>query len=89
MDITRPYTDSMTQVAAEDLPFEFFMDRLRLVEPCPIKDYEAYTGQALDSNIIDAIHQSVDQGLLTMDQAHWQVTPKGRRYLNSLLSQFV
>ena len=89
MDITRPYTDSMTQVAPEDLPFEFFMNRLRLVEPCPINDYEAFTGQALDSNIIGAIHQSVDQGLLTMDQAHWQVTPKGRRYLNSLLSQFV
>ena len=89
MDFTRDYTDTVSEVEKDDIPFEFFMNRLRLVEPCPIEDYEAYTGQALNKDVLNAIEKSVDQGLLTQSNQFWQVTHKGRRYLNSLLSQFV
>ena len=89
MEISRPYLDSETQVASDDLPFEFFMNRLRLVEPCPIDDFASFTGISLSTDVKRALDDAQQQGLLTANNSHWQVTHKGRRYLNSLLSCFV
>ncbi|MBB66123.1 MAG: YggW family oxidoreductase [Rickettsiales bacterium] len=89
MEISRPYLDTETQVPAEDLPFEFFMNRFRLVEPCPIEDYPALTGVELTKEYQDALDDAQAKGLLDITDTHWQVTAKGRRYLNTLLSCFV
>lgn len=88
MDLTRRYTDSREQVAAEDRPFEFFMNRFRLLEPCPVSDFTAYTGLPL-STIEPAITEAVTKGLLSQTSSHWQVTAKGARYLNDLLTLFM
>ncbi len=89
MTLDRPYLDSITQVAKDDLPFEFFMNRFRLVEPCPIEDYEALTGEALSKPVLSSLEDAARQELLEVNANYWTVTPKGRRYLNSLLSCFV
>ena len=89
MEISRPYIDNETQVEKHDVPFEFFMNRFRLVEPCPIEDYYALTGQVLSDDVKKALEDAQRQGLLDITSTHWQVTAKGRRYLNSLLSCFV
>ena len=89
MEISRPYLDSEQVVAADDLPFEFFMNRFRLVEPCPIDDFEALTGQPLSTEVNTALNDAEQQGLLVTTSSTWQVTDKGRRYLNTLLSCFV
>lgn len=89
MEISRPYLDSETQIASDDLPFEFFMNRFRLVEPCPIEDFASFTGISLSTDVKRALDDAQQQGLLTANNSHWQVTHKGRRYLNSLLSCFV
>jgi putative oxygen-independent coproporphyrinogen III oxidase len=89
MEISRPYLDSEQVVAADDLPFEFFMNRFRLVEPCPIDDFEALTGQRLTEEVVVALRDAEEQGLLATTSSTWQVTDKGRRYLNTLLSCFV
>jgi putative oxygen-independent coproporphyrinogen III oxidase len=39
MDLTRGYTSDKKVVPEQDLPFEFFMNRFRLLEPCPKSDY--------------------------------------------------
>ena len=88
MDISRGYMDSREQVDAEDRPFEFFMNRFRLLEPCPIADFTAYTGLPL-SCISSAIAAAEQKGLLTVSDSHWQVTELGARYLNDLLSLFI
>lgn len=88
MDLTRRYTDSREQVEAEDRPFEFFMNRFRLLEACPISDFSAYTGLPL-STIEPAIAEAVSKGLLSQTDSHWQVTAKGARYLNDLLTLFM
>ena len=88
MDISRGYMDSREQVDAEDRPFEFFMNRFRLLEPCPIADFTAYTGLPL-SYISSAIAVAEQKGLLTVSDSHWQVTELGARYLNDLLSLFI
>lgn len=89
MELSRPYLDQETHVKSEDLPFEFFMNRFRLVEPCPISDFEALTGTALQAAELRALEEAEQKGLLDITGTHWQVTPKGRRYLNSLLTCFV
>lgn len=88
MDISRGYMDSREQVDADDRPFEFFMNRFRLLEPCPIADFTAYTGLPL-SCISSAIAAAEQKGLLTVSDSHWQVTELGARYLNDLLSLFI
>lgn len=89
MELSRPYMDTETLVDQQDLPFEFFMNRFRLVEPCPIADFHDLTGHALSNDVNSALADAQRQGLLDITTTHWQVTAKGRRYLNSLLSCFV
>lgn len=89
MDISRPYLDTQTQVLQEDLPFEFFMNRFRLLEPCPKQDYQQLTGLSMDNQLADKLKQATDKGLISDNRTHWQVTPLGRRYLNSLLETLI
>lgn len=88
MDISRGYMDSRQQVEPEDRPFEFFMNRFRLLEPCPIADFSAYTGMPL-SSITAAINEAQQKQLITVSESHWQITEQGARYLNDLLTLFI
>ncbi|MEH8020411.1 radical SAM family heme chaperone HemW [Rheinheimera metallidurans] len=88
MDISRGYVDSREQVAAEDRPFEFFMNRFRLLEPCPISDFTAYTGLPL-STIAEPLKEAEQKELITITDSHWQISDKGARYLNDLLTIFI
>jgi len=89
MEMSRPYLDTQTLVSRDDLPFEFFMNRFRLVEPCTMIDFSDFTGTELTDDVKRALSDAHHQGLLSISDSHWQVTAKGRRYLNSLLSCFV
>lgn len=88
MDIIKPYLYKSWQVEQDDLAFEFFMNRFRLVEPCPINDFNALTQQPLQSQQ-HALTQAINAGLLIKTNSHWHVTPQGQRFLNDLLALFV
>lgn len=88
MDLSRGYLDSTTTVAAEDLPFEFFMNRFRLLEACPKADFTAYTGLPVET-VAPALARAVQLGLVSETPQHWQITPQGVRYLNELLQLFL
>ena len=89
MDLSRGYCNEKKVVAPDELPFEFFMNRFRLVEPCPKSDYTRFTGQKLDTQTQANLNHAIDKGLLIDGQEHWQVSPLGRRYLNTLLEMMV
>ncbi|MBU3004148.1 radical SAM family heme chaperone HemW [Paraglaciecola arctica] len=89
MDLTRSYMSDNKVVPTEDLPFEFFMNRFRLLEPCPKTDYENFTGLGLDNKTAQNLEVAVKRGLLIESSDEWQVTPLGRRYLNTLLEMMV
>jgi putative oxygen-independent coproporphyrinogen III oxidase len=89
MDLTRSYTNDKKVVPSEDLPFEFFMNRFRLLEPCPKSDYSDFTGLALDDNTKKNLQIALTRGLLVESKNEWQVTLLGRRYLNTLLEMLV
>ncbi|MCC5852552.1 MAG: radical SAM family heme chaperone HemW [Alkalimonas sp.] len=88
MDLTRLYLDEQRQLDDSDLPFEFFMNRFRLLEPCPVQEFSAYTGLS-EASTQPAIQKAIKLGLLHHDNQHWQVSPRGSRYLNDLLTLFL
>lgn len=88
LNLLKPYRDSETEVAEEDRPFEFFINRLRLIEPCPKQEFTERTG--LDLAVIQpTIDEALAQGYLTENETQWQVTEKGRLFLNDLLELFM
>jgi putative oxygen-independent coproporphyrinogen III oxidase len=89
MDLTRRYTSDKKVVPEQDLPFEFFMNRFRLLEPCPKSDYSNLTGMPLDNATKQNLETAITRGLLVESSDEWQVTPLGRRYLNTLLEMMV
>ncbi|GAA0856712.1 radical SAM family heme chaperone HemW [Aliiglaciecola litoralis] len=89
MDLTKDYTHKQWQVEEQDLPFEFFMNRLRLMEPCPKSDYELLTGYSLPQATLSNLERAIQLGLLSDSATDWQLTAHGQRYLNSLLETLV
>ncbi len=86
--MVKPYLDSETDVAESDRPFEFFINRFRLLQPCPKQDFVNFTGLPL-SSIEPTISQAIEEGYLSESEFAWQVTEKGRLFLNDLLECFM
>lgn len=84
----KPYLDKETQVDAIERPFEFFMNRFRLLEACPKQDYIDQTGLSLDT-IDTNIQWALDQKFLVDTGDTWQITEHGKLFLNDLLAAFV
>ncbi len=75
-------------ISADDLPFEFMMNALRLIDGVPTDLFEARTGMPLDAveaQLIDAR----GRGLLAADRQHLRPTERGQRFLNDLLQIFL
>ncbi|WP_212768873.1 radical SAM family heme chaperone HemW [Pectobacterium versatile] len=82
------YLDKQHDVANDDRPFEFFMNRFRLLEAAPRADFTAYTGLE-EHSIRPQLDQALAQGYLTETTTHWQITEHGKLFLNSLLELFL
>jgi oxygen-independent coproporphyrinogen-3 oxidase len=89
MDLSKPYLYKQKHVAADELAFEFFMNRFRLLEPCPKQDFISRCGRELSVDECNQLDRAEAKGLIEQSTEHWQVTELGRRYLNTLLSEFV
>lgn len=89
MDLTRSKMHKEYSIESQDLCFEFFMNRFRLVEAFEQSQFETYCGRALSGNEKQQINKLSDQGLLDISQSTWQLTSLGRRYLNSVLTSFL
>ncbi|ROQ30686.1 anaerobic coproporphyrinogen III oxidase [Gallaecimonas pentaromativorans] len=88
LDPSRSFMDQLLAVEADELPFEFFMNRLRLFEDVPKADFTHRTGLPLalaQQQLADAFAK----GLMVENASHWQVTEQGHRYLNQLLASFL
>jgi oxygen-independent coproporphyrinogen-3 oxidase len=75
-------------VAAADLPFEFMMNALRLLEGCSPGEFESRTGAAW-STVHATLEQAGKQGLMVDEAGRWRATPLGARFLNDLLQRFL
>ncbi|WP_338670808.1 radical SAM family heme chaperone HemW [Pantoea dispersa] len=82
------YLDKQHDVPDEDKPFEFFMNRFRLLEAAPRADFQRYTGQE-EAVIRPQIDAAIAAGYVQEQPEHWQITEKGKLFLNSLLELFM
>jgi len=71
----------------EELPIEFMLNALRLIEGVPAKFFAERTGLPLDA-IADRLEKAFDLELLAPQRDRLQPTPLGLRYLNELLLIF-
>ncbi|MDE9492907.1 radical SAM family heme chaperone HemW [Xenorhabdus bovienii] len=82
------YLDQQNQVDNEDRPFEFFMNRFRLLEAMPRQDFSDFTGLP-ESAIRPQLDEALAKGYITENATHWQITKHGKLFLNSLLELFL
>lgn len=75
-------------IGAEDMPFEFFMNALRLVDGVPAAFYPQRTGLRLEP-LQPLIRELRQQQLLHDDAETLAPTELGMRYLNSVLQKFL
>ncbi|WP_428774075.1 radical SAM family heme chaperone HemW [Vibrio sp.] len=87
-NMVKSYLDSEQIVPMQERPFEFFMNRFRLIEPCPKQDFVATTGLGLES-IRQPIDWALEKQYLSETDSHWQITDRGKLFLNDLLAAFM
>ncbi|SDI26888.1 radical SAM family heme chaperone HemW [Pseudomonas panipatensis] len=75
-------------LAPADLPFEFMMNALRLVDGVPTALFSERTGLPLQ-NIEAACRQARQAGLLAEDEQRLRPTERGQLFLNDLLQHFL
>ncbi|MCT4715526.1 radical SAM family heme chaperone HemW [Enterobacteriaceae bacterium H18W14] len=82
------YLDRQHDVEQADKPFEFFMNRFRLLEAAPRNEFNLYTGLGEDV-IRPQLDEAIAKDYLIETAEHWQITEHGKLFLNSLLELFL
>lgn len=90
MDLTRDKLFQESVVEQDDLGFEYFMNRFRLLEACPKAELVQRTGLNPEMKEIKSrLDTALRKGLIVETESHWQVSELGKRYLNELLTLFL
>lgn len=89
-DFMRSPVPEFAAVAAEDVPFEYMLNRLRLFEPVPREDFTAMTGLPF-ALVKKQLEEAQDMGLLRFapDGASYAMTEQGKVMLNDVLELFL
>lgn len=75
-------------IAADDRPFDYFVNTLRLVGGMPAAHFTDATG--VDWNrIAPTVERLSDQGLLQISAGRLRTTPRGFLYLNDILAEWL
>ncbi|GAC1038450.1 radical SAM family heme chaperone HemW [Pseudomonas sp. No.117] len=88
LDPAKAFQAGEKWLEAADLPFEFMMNALRLVDGVPTTWYPQRTGQSLDE-LAPALAAARRDGLLADDPKRLRPTARGQLFLNDLLQSFL
>ncbi|MDR5861881.1 radical SAM family heme chaperone HemW [Halomonas campisalis] len=81
----RGFVAGRVMVEEAELPLEFAMNALRLVEGVPLSDWHAHTGRP-EAALLGCLTQARKKGLLMEDAQRLQASPQGLLFLNELLN---
>ena len=81
-------TFTRTPVPADELPFEFMLNALRLVEGFEVGTFTGRTGLPWEA-VARTMADLAGEGLILASGACYQASPRGLRFLNDLLLRFV
>lgn len=88
LDLTRDMTFKRWTVNESDRTFEYFMNRLRLLDPVPKHEFSERTG--LSIGVAErALERAIVGGYLDDQGTTWQTTAQGRLYLNHVLTELL
>lgn len=82
------YLYQQDNIALDDRPFEFFMNRFRLLEATPKAEFEGYTGLPA-STVLPTMEWALNKDFIVETQTAWQITQRGKLFLNELLEGFL
>ena len=88
LDPAKPFQAGERVLGADELPFEFLMNVLRLTEGAPVELFNQRTGLPLQQ-LEQARREAERQGLLLADPARLVATARGQLFLNDLLQHFL
>lgn len=88
LDPAKRFRAGDKRLEADELPFEFLMNVLRLSDGVPVTLFTQRTGLPLDS-LTEARREAEARGLLASDPQRLVATPKGQLFLNDLLQLFL
>ncbi|UFQ97460.1 radical SAM family heme chaperone HemW [Pseudomonas wenzhouensis] len=88
LDPAKAFQAGERLLAADELPFEFLMNVLRLSEGAPAELFSQRTGLPLQQ-LERSRREAERQGLLQADHTRLVATAKGQLFLNDLLQQFL
>ncbi len=75
-------------VGADELPFEYMLNALRLIDGVPLADFAERTGLPT-GRIAPALAAARERGWLTSDPDLLRPTPLGQRFLNDVIGGFL
>lgn len=84
-DDPRGFVAGREPISPEELPLEFAMNALRLVEGVPLSTWSAHTGRPL-GRLQASLEAARKKGLLVEDGERLQASPQGLLFLNELLA---
>ncbi len=83
-----PRIGGHAEVASAELPFEYMLNALRLIDGVPAGDFIARTGLPLD-RIAAQVADGQRRGWLESDPEHLATTALGQRFLNDVIASFL
>jgi oxygen-independent coproporphyrinogen-3 oxidase len=75
-------------VPAEQLPFEYMLNALRLIDGVPMDDFAGRTGLPPDA-IRNPLRKAVARGWFHDDESTLRTTELGQRFLNDVIELFM
>ena len=75
-------------VAVGELPFEYMLNALRLIDGVPLQDFSERTGLPL-SVIAPQLQDAQQRGWLHRDTQRLRTTALGQRFLNDVIASFL
>ncbi len=84
----KPFLAGSNTLAAEDLPFEFLMNALRLTDGVELKLFSERTGLPMTA-LQNGLSEAQQRGLLSDDPQRLAASAQGQLFLNDLLQIFL
>ena len=81
-------TFTRTPVPAQELPFEFMLNALRLVDGFEVETFTRRTGLTWET-VAGTVADLIAEGLIVASGTCYRASPLGLRFLNDVLLRFV
>ena len=88
LNLDKKFIAEINTVTAQELPFEFMMNALRLKQPITVKLFTERTGLPL-TTITPILNRAHDRGLLVFNEELIQLTELGNCFVNEILNLFM